>query len=623
MNFFQLSKLASFFCFSAIDRFDWLRDGLLPLKQRAEDKSVFNKIDQILSEPIEVEWQEYSHEEQKAGDYGRKLSIKHDNMKHELIEILKYFMQIKDYDSSNKIRNILRLLTESSRKFEQRLHYTPRREFAKPDKYLYHGTNGADAYSILKDKTVIKGTAFTNLSLTTDITSASKFGDVILVFDAKRLQRNGAKKMHYYPEKSYLKQFEIGRESESSEGKPFISDIYKYEQEWSVKLPFKFKDGDLIKIIILKDKIEELGEEYRKRAPKERIKQILESISNVPIEIEYVPSYSQRGMEETMEEDVEKGPFRNVIFNKVLAPITEIKNIGGKIVRDEIEKIKKDYPEGAEYLIRNDSIINSINHIYGNIWEPFAHGTSNWDGLLNLNKIMEAIDSAKRVLESENFKYSRISSLAPALTSIRDSRDDVLEVFKKTHLKNDNDYAKAILGYSSSYYFDLKPDLIEWINNNPNKFQTLVLDSDTYKNMIKREGGRETSADYLIEDISNIENMSDEYWRDHPIRLLDHKYFWKMPVERVRDIFKNNPKWHYIVNSTYNDEDALREWRAQRISDENRANYNEVVRVADEEQIVFQKEKKTAFKQNDVLNYISQGREKISFRSLAYKIIKQ
>ena len=585
-NFNLIVKVATLYAFAAElkDSFDYLRKLVDSLEMVLEDEDGLGDIENapaalvplknLLEKEHTIHWQT-AQEDVKP-------------FLEELYKLRKYLMSVKLWGLAGRInREYQRLswLGQNSKKYYSQFINQSRREFAKPDHYLYHGTNPADAYSALLSKVFRQSTAFSNLSLTSDLTAAAKFGNVIFVFDAKSLQRRRAKKMRYYPEKQYLKMLEEGRSSEEYKDL-FISDMYRYEREWSVPLPFRFDRSDLDKVIVLQTN----NSSEETNAP--RIQEHLYDVAppGVKIEIQNLPAYSQHSASVNSWEDVKYGELKHFIYEKIIAPVNEVKRIARKIGRAQAEKIKEQYPgESVDYLLQNNNTIRTANSLI-NIMPSMA-GNSVWWAKHDLDSLIS--DIQKATWSPERYKDTPFKEVTPLLEQLDEQIQPLKYIFATTYLPTDEDYIQGMISGGKWGLGAYKDTYLSWIRNNP-KFLERIVDSDEYKkHFSEREASSiRTVLEELVDKdgswISSMVQIPIKVWREYPDVLARHPFLsrlaeryiddWHEPEKWntfIRNVFQNNPK----VNKYLRESIVPGGWAYDRATPKNKKYMQEISEV--------------------------------------------
>lgn len=549
--FGKIEKLAKYFlALAAIDQFDWLRDAIVNLKTKTNNSEIFANIDKVLSKTIYYNWKD-------KGSSDELLSLL-----DELIKLRKYFMSEKKFEEAHEVKKIIDLFNEEKRNFRN----LPKKEFANISSgILYHGVPAKDAYSLLKNKEAVSGSAYTNFSFTPDITIAMKFGDVILAFDAKKLQRRGVKKMKYLPINEVSRRSTQGDQTEDYKNL-FISETYRYEQEWALPLPFKFSDDDLKKVIIVRN-----NPTVNSQASFNRIKEILSTATSVPIEFMYTPSYSRHGLDETSEHELEKYKIREAVFNKILKPLSSIKLKCKPVLNDMFNKLVDEYGrESAKYIFEKSIEVIVLNRVLRD--SDYLATNSNFESIHSLNTIIKFINQANAGIE--DFRGTKLEFLIPYLKEIVAAKDDVIKAYHDLYLDNDDKIVNMIKGYSGTYYSGYREKLIEWMKNNPKKFE---------EKFINLPYEIKSKFSHFFDYIEDPRIFSDEFWRHYPVELLNNENFGLMSIDSIHKIYSNNPEYHHLINGFSGN--SLRDWRYERANNAAKKNILEILKIVKKEGI--------------------------------------
>lgn len=449
------------------------------------------------------------------------------NLKNILNPAIKYFISQKDINGIKSINYILK----TEEKWNSLELSLPKQEQSAISDFLYHGTNALDAASILKSKTFLKASAFDRVSLTSDLASAAKFGDIVLVFDGKKLQRKGAKKMRYISQKQQQQLLKSIQDYElhGEDGKnPKISDIYKYEKEWYLKLPFSFENNDLIKIIILK--------RYSSLEDRERIKKYFEEITDKPIEIVQAASYFPTSKESSPDEI--SIPLVDLRDSLVSGAAYHAYNLID-LVRKELSSLDKD---SIEYYDFKRDIVHDANAIFRSIQEYDQLFKPNYTFNVKLdtnliNRFIEKIKSNVESLRNEanrNSKYSKIAEHAEGLlTSLRQAINYAIK-----SIESDDFYKSLLKDYSSTYHFVFKDKLVRWIEANIQEVINLIRENDLkYSNSY---GNQYASIGDFLRVINNVNSIPVDIWRRFPLSLIDNDNFYQYPTNNAIKVVENN-----------------------------------------------------------------------------------
>ena len=558
-------KIANLYAFAAElkDRFDYLRQIIRAFKFILQDKEGYDPeklipIETLLSQKHTINWQT-AKEDVKP-------------ILEELYKLRKYLMSIKQWQIAGLIHREyqqLARLGEYSKEYYSQFAKQPRQEFAQPHSTLYHGTNPADAYSVLKNRKFHKSTAFANLSFTSDLTAAAKFGNVVFAFNAGAIQRRRAKKMRYYPEKQYLEMLNKGRESESYKDL-FISDMYKYEREWAVPLPFPFDGADLEKVIVLKQ--EDDGSE--------KVKEKLEEVAppGVKIDIQYLPAYSQHSSSTMEWQDVKYGELKYFVYKNIIDKVNKIKSAAREIGKEQAENIKKKYPgESVDYLLKNDNTIRTANFLI-NIMPSMSHN-STWWHKSDLDTLVSDLQNAS--WNSDRYKNTPFESIIPHMNDLKDEIDPLKKEFAKTYLTNEDDYIKGMIQGGKYGLGQYKDSYLNWARVDPKDLEK-VLEHEDYEKFYGKNGA--TSMRTVLEELTNDPTVGAralmlavpiKVWREYPEVLARHPFLHELDGGTLHMVFYNNPKVDkYLIESIAPDG-----WASDRAYPENEERMAEIYRI--------------------------------------------
>lgn len=405
----------------------------------------------------------------------------------------------------------------------------PKHEKSEIVDYLYHGTSLNDLISLIKTKTFYKTSSFDRVSFTTDLGSATKFGDAVLVFDGKRLQRKGAKKMKYVPEKQYTEIMTKDYQKHNEDGKnPKILDIYAPEREWFIFLPFTFSDDDLIKIIITSDS--------KNIDSRKRIKGLLEQIFYKPIEIMGAPSYGSTSAP-TPEEQVKFTDLRVNIAGKVANYTGQLVQIIRKTIELALDPIRKKHPDITKFsdlkwflpsnLREEFEIYNAIYLEIQDIQNLFRDTSYKYwdvdkfaDFKHNLEYRKNKIDNPKVVEIIDNLIQGLSDTINNFTEEFANKEEDIINILTK--------------GYSKNYY----PLAIKHFNENPDKLIKFI-----EENNLSRDNTYEKKASWIstiLQRINDVNKIPVAIWRKFPIDLFDNENFYKFPKSKYKEVFQGS-----------------------------------------------------------------------------------
>lgn len=266
-------------------------------------------------------------------------------------------------------------------------------EISEHEGYLYHGTNFANALSVLSSGEFLPMGTFTRLSLTSYLPVSGKFGDIVFVFDAKKLQRKGAKKMSYSDEKTSSYLSKINPEIDENYIKnPWITDLYKYEKEWIMPLPYKFSKEDLVKIIIFKSRDDDSAKTFF-----DYILENNDKFSNIDVEIMAYPSYGQNRPGQSKKESINDSEFFTIkdikkelgeSYSNILKSIDLHKSIYEKNKKENI-----DLPYLAQYDVIYSFLLRFKRQLQDMLSGMKKYDVESFDRMYNLVDVEEKIKS--------------------------------------------------------------------------------------------------------------------------------------------------------------------------------------------------------------------------------------
>jgi len=440
---FSMKKQA-FLKLSQKDRFDYLRREISEIKSKSKEPEIFKDIEKLFDRVLSMGWDKntMTWQEQEI-----------DIVLKELYELRKFLMIAEEYDNASKVYKLYTELSWVKREFSERrtwersLKTKPKQEFSALGKYLYHATDSVEeAYSMLKNRAIYRlSSSFTNVSFTSDIRAVGKFGAIVFVFDAGKLQRRGVKKVKYLSDEEIMNRGFAGTEN-YERGKPtYTSEIYRYELEWALPLPFEFKDS-LVKIVIfISDPLEETDAQ--------KIKDKLEKSSSVPIEIEYYPAYGTH-LPHHYKEKTDPEQLSEMV--KFIAPT--INNILSKLNKDQRVlqiKYKKEYGDNWKDYIIHDELMKDIYYLKRNISDMFEG--DNW-----FTKYDKIISNLQFIIE-RLWKMEGYSDYANILNK---TMSDIKSHYISTEYKDDKAYLDVL---SNGSFGKVKNEILQWAVENIDK----------------------------------------------------------------------------------------------------------------------------------------------------------
>jgi len=519
------------------DEFDWLRADLARMKRTVPktDSNIFDNIGTLLeavptkkdSEGKDLMWSE------RVEPMKRYLDL----LDQELRNILKYALKQKNVELAASIRTALERIKQSDPKHNQNKEVAtkPTSEQSAYVDYLYHGTSPADAYSVLKNKQFTKGSVYDRLSLTSDVTAAIKFGTAVLVFDGKRLQRRGAKKLRYLTNEQLLESSKArgtgAFDLEDAQHKPAISDIYRHEKEWSVPLPFTFTDQDLVKIVLVQQGSTESIE---------RTKSLLETVTTCPIQAIHLPSFSRNSPPYEKEDEVISGDIKFILYNDVYGAAGEFQKVAQKIIDEKFRQYKIEYngdEDAAKRRVKSTSLYQTVNYWYG-IFNQIRDRRGQISALdarsfdSYLNDLRYSFDRQKT--------DSELAPLVPIMEKVLSAQEPLRNAFVQTYLSNDQDYWEKIYRYTDSSVSVYRPKLIQWGQQNQAKLEKLIRDNNIQSKYEPKRIGE--SLVRFLSELDTLPQFSTDILRRFPEAVLDSKFLTRFPADKLKDILKNNPE---------------------------------------------------------------------------------
>lgn len=471
-------------------------------------------------------------------------------------ECLKELIGKGEFEAAVIIRSIIKKveisydhLTEDYKKRHDSyidLKNLPNSKISEHSGEFYHGTNFAEAASVLKSKTFVKASSFSRLSLTTDITSAMKFGDVIFVFDAKRLQRKGAKKIRYMNMNMNDRLMEEYKKNtgkypnEDDKKKPIITDVYLEEKEWFVRLPFTFNDSDLLKLIIVKSDYFDAN----------KAKEKLESITSAPVQIISEPSFSTSPLKTSKNQEIESVEIVHNVFGTLVVAsqfIQESNKLLNSLKKRYAEKFSVTNPEDANFYVKRTNVyyfVTLVSKILQDMREGSRRANSLSDGLKFTGKINEL----KHVFDSTRYEKfetdeSDTLKLKNALKDIIEYEESFKKSIQKSFLSNNDDIDRFIKEYlygnhwsdvKMSHLKDFRDVVTSYLDNNPEKVSEIYSDpsGDKYR--------KKQFLEYFIEKTNNLRSWPLEILRLTPLSVINNSNFQNLKNEDVENIFYQN-----------------------------------------------------------------------------------
>jgi hypothetical protein len=463
---------------------------------------------------------------------------------------LKELIGNSEFDGAVVIRSILKKLDVSFDYLNDgvtkrnsphvRLDNISKSEFSSHAGELYHGTSFSGAASILKSKTFSKGSAYDRLSLSSDITSAMKFGDTVFVFDAKKLQRKRAKKIRYFSNdqlESYYK-YNGKYPSEDDLSGAIISDIYKSEKEWYVPLPFSFEDEDLIKIILINTG------NFNCDSAKEK----LESITVKPIQIiSYIPTGHNKSVATSENYEINAAESKFQIYN-----IFQLNHLFETESKKYIKNLKKDYmnrlncdESEATMYVKNTKEYWFINNIHRELEK--IRNNKEIRHQSDADDIINAIDAIKYIYENYadafNGSDGGLNTIQSIIKNILNLRSQLVLTLESQFFSSQDKLEELIRSYlkgGGMSNFGRK-SIFSWMEKNPTKIREIL---DTNYNSTDSHESVEFRKENIIrsflERTEKIDSVENDILRKFPISVIDNPKFEHLNDGKLRDIFEKN-----------------------------------------------------------------------------------
>jgi len=455
------------------------------------------------------------------------------------------------------------------------------------DKFLYHGTNFGDVLSLLTTKTFQPTGTYKKVSLTTSFDLALKFGDTVLAFDADKLKAKGARKMQYGTTDEVAKANSEGRDEDSldhPEG-PIILDIYKYEQEWSIRTPFSFDLQDLDRIYFVCDPNRKYGKESNTY---DEAMDLVHSIvgdevplvcSSIKATAPFYPDQSSR---------VSSGiiGLKSFLFTNILRACSDLKDI-----RLEYFKIMERHGIPNEYIkydrlysyLNNlislfnemETVKNDLNFSYVNKDRGKASVILRLDSLLSRilgsNEMSEGESSQNSLTGISEFTYREYS-----YSDYSASAQKEIEAF----VENLNEYIKALISELKnkvSFFKQTSSEAIKFSDKEslyPYIFNDISLPPFLKSKLYAKSSSlfSEIYNDYLNGNLSNygddyriknrLESLAEkappdaiptELLKDRPIILIDHINPDLFSDQQIKDALSSQDNYNadWIFNYRY------------------------------------------------------------------------
>lgn len=595
-----------------LDELDWIREylrGLLPKIGNLSEQVLKGLIEKV---SVMIPSVSSKAEEEDHSDF----RFRRANSVHEFFNYA-----VKELSRAGEKKTAIEMMNYASRfarkpkdKYDsgddKKLMKLPSGEVSAHQGFFYHGSELRNAISILKSGTFVGAGAFTRLSLTSDLSVAAKFGDTIFVFDAKKLQRSGVKKMNYGDFKTIegIKDSDGKPVDENYLKNPWITNLYRYEKEWVLPLPYQMEPGDLVKIIYFsktKDRENGGGHNNQYSSANEAFAE-LDASTDVPVEVMNYPSFGAHSPSTSKKVAPESVNLTELTYSTILSE------------QSTIEQLEKIYNEEANKRIwdkayisspyRNDWIKSTIYKLRKTITELGSYARSMdfkgtydagrvLDFYRDIGRVRDDIKNSKELIDSSLLSWYNFSSddmdsakefFMPFINKIVDICDKVLskkEEFKSIFLNKqfgdpgNPQEENYIVKYFVYPYGE--PDIIrdtarEWCGSNidkvlsiPNIREYLDLNGPkVYGEGTYKSHARELS-DYSVNSrlgelirYAEPSKVTDEVYIEHFLSLIDSEKIDTIPDDRLERISKR-----YLVEGKENhgggkyDDEWIRQYR--------------------------------------------------------------
>lgn len=438
------------------DELDWIREYLKGLAGKVDRES--HQVIKDLIGKVSVMIPTKLEEGEDHSDFRfRRTHAVHDFFNYAVKEISragerKTAIEMMNYASrfAQKPKDKYRFTDEKS------LLKMPRSEQSAHAGFFYHGSELRNAISILKSNTFVGAGAFTRLSLTADLSVAAKFGDTIFVFDAKKLQRSGAKKMNY----GDIPKIERAREQsgkpidENYLKNPWISELYQYEKEWVLPLPYQIKSGDLVKIIFFSNTRDKKDDGRGGGASANEAFAALDEATDIPIEIMNYPSFGSHSPPSSKKMEPESANLTELVYTSALSEQASSENLMKKYLNERTK----------EFPFTDSTGDRTKDPVYGMAWA--------------LNRAIENMGSYARQLDfKSNYDagrifefYSEIKRMGERIGYLADNyRWEILISYGLSY--RDEDRAKALY----EPYVRAMKEICEKIVSKEDDFKNIIL----------------------------------------------------------------------------------------------------------------------------------------------------
>ena len=573
------------------DEFDWLRSWLESLKLDVGEIAA-TEIDKYILEVDQLPKKEDVIKQTSVWDADRRFE-RNKFTKELLTRLARKLSELSERKAAVKVLNFSASTfpyqnTKYDSLRERSLETSPRSEFSSHAGFFYHSTPLQNAISILKSKCFVGAGAFTRLSLTTDLLLSGKFGDVIFVFDAAKLQRQGAKKMNYGNRsriRGVEKNLEIsGKKVEVDENNldyPWISDIYKVEKEWVLKLPFCFSD-QLKKIIYF-------SRDSNSDSAK-KVFSILDNLTEVPVEIMGYPSIGENEPSESKDIPLIQADITGILYRDVFSKQANFEDLKRQYDRESEKRLRyEDYKADLGFLYRNDPIkkllffIKTKSQDIGSLARQLSFESIYDSGRVGeyYKEILSARVTANDMIKSNsyvrdmswiyNFENDQqliafvnpyLENIVSICNKILSSEEDFKKMIRAKHFGN-SEIEPEVVEEKEKYivthfvYPSGAPRLIldrarQWCSQNIGQ----ILSIQNMKDYLNEHGPKVWGSDWSwyskdklddysisskIEDLlkeANPSQVSDQKFVENFLAIIDNDSLEKIPDERLTKISK-------------------------------------------------------------------------------------
>ena len=566
------------------DNLDWIRDFLNNISKKVKPESIktvkelSDKIPDMI--PTKVDGED-------GFDFRIKLAIAvNDFFNHISKELNRIGERKAAIETINFASNFAKKPGKDENYYslkEKDLRKLPLREQASHAGFFYHGSELRNALSILKSNKFVGAGAFTRLSLSTDPYVASKFGDTVFVFDAKKLQRRGAKKMNY-GDVSLIEKIrkDTGKDIDENYLKnPWITDLYRYEKEWVMQLPYEIRPGEIVKIIYFGDTSNknESGFGDNRSSAKEAFN-ILNEATDIPIEIINYPSFGSHYPSRSSKVETSTVNLTELVYSSVFTEQSSIERLNEKYTKSsEALVVDKTYLSNKKYLYQSDilkKIIGSVQSLVINFGLSARGLTfeyiSDSDTVIKFYKEIETIrkyldsnisDNIYNIIwlygfdtrdDALQFLSPYIFSLKNILDNILSNKDKFLETMFSKHfgeIPKDINYIVTYFAGDYSLQENIYSEAKRWCSQNLDKILAIpdlkkyleehcqdVFQRDYYR---YRKNIDESSINSRISDLlryAEPNSVPDEMYVDNFLSLIDNKNLENIPDSRLQSIAK-------------------------------------------------------------------------------------